>query len=155
MAADGFDAVTAALGGHERDRLRSASTWAPHSVARPPSGASHRRARGQGATKRASSAEHDEHRCRQRGRRLGAPIRATPNTVAAMRKGMIAATLWYRGSVIDRKSESPFASSCGSATAASPGDSTKQEQEREPEQEQVRDVLSAPTRRRGDRLPDR
>ena len=38
---------------------------------------------------------------------------------------MTAATLWYRGSVIERKSESEFASSWGVATAASPGERKK------------------------------
>ena len=57
-----------------------------------------------------------------------------PKTVAAMRNGMTAATLWYRGSVIERKSESAFASSCGSATAASPGESRNRKSSGRPSQ---------------------
>ena len=60
---------------------------------------------------------------------------------------MTAATLWYRGSVIERKSESPFASSCGSATAARPGDSTKRKRSGSPSQSEVGEVLSLGQRR--------
>ena len=61
-------------------------------------------------------------------------MRAMPKTVAAIRNGTIAAMLWYRGSVIERKSERLFASSCGSATSARPGDRTKRKSSGTPSQ---------------------
>ena len=56
---------------------------------------------------------------------------------------MTAATLWYRGSVIERKSESPLARSCGQGDRGKPRREHEEEQQREPEPDEVREVVAS------------
>ena len=96
--------------------------------------AASRRRRGPRADARARASPSRRARRPRRAPAAALAIRAIPNTVAAIRNGITAATLWYRGSVIDRKSDSPFARSCGSATSASPGESTNRKSSGSPSQ---------------------
>ena len=125
--------------GHDRDGVGERGSPRSGHARTPPSGVAPT-ARPHGPTTSESVAEQTSIAAAASPRR-GAPIFAMPKTVAAIRNGITAATLWYRGSVIERKSESLFARSCGSATSARPGREHEQEEQREPEPEDVDDVV--------------
>src|SRR6185436_13685690 len=91
-AAAVFDAVTAAPLGTRATASASAPTRADATYALPPSGTAPT-ARAHGPTKIVSVAEHTSTAAAASPRR-GTPIFAIPNTVAAIRNGITAATEW-------------------------------------------------------------
>ena len=86
-----FDATTAASSGTEATAAVSAATRGAETLSRPPSGVAPT-ARLQGAIATASTAEQTSTPAAARVLRE-VRTRATPKTVAAMRKGITAATL--------------------------------------------------------------
>ena len=119
----------------QRDSLVQRRTCALEYTGRPPNGA-RRPARPR------PEHEPDENRprdSRRRKRPTRAEIRATPKTVAPTRNGTTASTLWYRGSVIDGKSDSMFARA---AATRRPRGRREEEQpaERDREPQEVGDV---------------
>ena len=143
-----FERVTARIARHERDRLRRALRRAlPR--ASPARRAAPRRRPAATAPTTSASAPSTASTAEAASARRGALMRAIPNTVAAMRNGMTAATLWYRGIGHRAEVREPVREKLRQRDGREARREHEEEQERKPEPDEIGDVVRLERARRG------